>query len=102
HAASSSTSTLSLHDALPILYGGVNTLCYVPCAADQVCLDRMEITLCCVIPQSFTPTITCPPTLSRTCTSWNTNTISRTRTFTITDRKSTRLNSSHGSISYAV
>src|SRR5258705_2514140 len=62
------------------VYGGVNNLCYVPCGFDQLCLDRMEVTLCCVVPQSPTRTITCPPTLSRTCTAWNTNTISRTFT----------------------
>src|SRR5207245_10030707 len=71
--APSQISTLSLHDALPISGGSVATV--TPCScANAATVSRPAAT----------------PSASGTGSSWN------------SDRKSTRLNSSHGSISYAV
>src|SRR5207248_8802311 len=82
---------LSLHDALPILSSDSG--------AKTTIVVRVEFTTGQAISRSASSAACQPatPTATRRCTASTTTTASST-----TDRKSTRLNSSHRTISYAV
>src|SRR5207249_12317636 len=90
--APSDLYTLSLHDALPISSMGASGRCRLPAAADNPCPP--DDTNALGYPQQLANVRTTDlPTLRLQAT---------THESVTTDRKSTRLNSSHVSISYAV
>src|SRR5947208_9844343 len=76
HAATTEIYTLSLHDALPILYARNPTLSLLPASNEKLAVTYAALT---ALGPAFT-----------------------IETDVIGDRKSTRLNSSHQIISYAV
>src|SRR5207245_10985338 len=93
HTSTTCPSTLSLHDALPISFGSATSL-----VATLTVVDFPVISL---QPQSTNVTLGANVSLSVTASGVGLQYQWRKNGANI-DRKSTRLNSSHGSISYAV